>query len=147
LAKGEQAESILKVMEDAKMAEPVPTRVTYPSYPQHLIALENILGGMASYHTNASWLWIGAWHVIALLKTGHTDKAQGLVTRILQVIVRDRQVHEVHAPTGQPLSSLWYTPEAPLTWNAGMVIYACRLFESQRHEERNLLSLFSKTTE
>ena len=40
LAKREQAESIVKVMERARMAEPVPTRVTYPSYPRHLIALE-----------------------------------------------------------------------------------------------------------
>ena len=36
LATHEQAESILKVMEEAKMAEPVPTRVTYPPYPRWL---------------------------------------------------------------------------------------------------------------
>jgi hypothetical protein len=61
--------------------------------------------------------------------------------------VRDRQVHEVHAPNGKPLSSIWYTPEAPLTWNAGMVIYACQIFESKRQEENKILSLFNKTTE
>ena len=147
LAMREQAESILKVMEAAKMAEPVPTRVTYPSYPTQLIALENILGGMASYHTNGSWLWIGAWHIIALVRTGHMEDAQKLVTRILGVIVQDRQVIEVHAPNGKPLSSRWYTPEAPLTWNAGMVIYACRIFESKRQEEHKLLSLLHKPTE
>ena len=79
------------------MAEPVPTRVTYPSYPRQLIALENILGGMANYHTSASWLWIGAWHIIALVRTGHLEEAQKLVSRILGVIVQDRQVNEVHA--------------------------------------------------
>jgi len=147
LTKPEQAESILRVMENAKMAEPVPTRVTYPSYPQHLIALENLLGGMASYHTNASWLWIGAWHIIALARTGHIEEAKKLVGRTLQIIVRDRQVHEVHAPNGAPLSSMWYTPEAPLTWNAGMVIYACDIFESKQQAEHKILSLFNKTTE
>ncbi|HET9911654.1 MAG TPA: hypothetical protein VFQ13_07185 [Anaerolineales bacterium] len=147
LATREQAESILRVMEDAKMAEPVPTRVTYPSYPRQLIALENILGGMANYHTNASWLWIGAWHIIALVRTGHLDKARELVLRILGVIVQDRQVNEVHAPNGKPLASLWYTPEAPLTWNAGMVIYACRIFEDKQQEEHKILPLFSKTME
>lgn len=147
MTKPEQAESILKIMEAAKMAEPVPTRVTYPSYPRQLIALENLLGGMATYHTSASWLWIGAWHIIALVRTGHMEEAQTLVTRMLGVIVRDRQVHEVHAPNGRPLSSIWYTPEAPLTWNAGMVIYACQIFESKRQEEHGLLSLFSKNTE
>jgi glycogen debranching enzyme len=147
MAKREQAESILKVMEEARMADPVPTRVTYPSYPRQLIALENLLGGMASYHTNASWLWIGAWHIIALVRTGHLEEAQKLVSRMLEVIVRDRQVHEVHAPSGKPLSSMWYTPEAPLTWNAGMIIYACHIFESKRQEEHKILSLFNKTTE
>src|SRR5215216_608171 len=146
-AKPEQAESILRIMEETRMAEPVPTRVTYPSYPRQLIALEYLPGGMATYHTSASWLWIGAWHIIALLKTGKMEEAQKLVARILAVIVRDRQVHEVHAPSGRPLSSIWYTPEAPLTWNAGMVIYACHLFESKRQEEHKILSLFNKTTE
>jgi hypothetical protein len=147
MTRPDQAESILRVMEEAKMAEPVPTRVTYPSYPRQLIALENLLGGMATYHTSASWLWIGAWHIIALVRTGRMDEAQNVVTRMLGVIVRDRQVHEVHAPSGRPLSSIWYTPEAPLTWNAGMVIYACHIFESKRQEEHSLLSLFNKTTE
>jgi hypothetical protein len=147
LAKREQAESILLVMEAAHMAEPVPTRVTYPSYPSQLIALENILGGMANYHTSASWLWIGAWHIIALVRTGHLEAAQNLVSRILNVIVRDRQVNEVHAPNGKPLSSLWYTPEAPLTWNAGMVIYACRIFESKKQEDKKLLSLLHRPAE
>ena len=147
LAKKEQAESILSVMDAAKMAEPVPTRVTFPSYPRQLIALENLLGGMANYHTSASWLWIGAWHVIALVKAGHLEQAGKLVDRILTVIVEDRQVNEVHAPNGKPLSSMWYTPEAPLTWNAGMVIYAFRLFDTRRQEELKRLPLFHKTTE
>ena len=148
LAKPEQAESILQVMERAAMAEPVPTRVTYPSYPRHLIALENLLGGMANYHTDASWLWIGAWHVIALTKTDQLEEARKVLHRILKVIVQDRQVNEVHAPDGKPLASMWYTPEAPLTWNAGMILYACHIFENKWLEEHKLLSaLFHKATE
>jgi len=147
LANHEQAERILKVMEETKMADPVPTRVTYPSYPKQLIALENLLGGLASYHTSASWLWLGAWHIIALVGTSHLEEAQKLLARTLEVIVRDRQVHEVHAPSGRPLSSIWYTPEAPLTWNAGMIIYACHIFESKRQEENKILALFNKTSE
>ena len=147
LAKREQAESILNVMEAARMAEPVPTRVTHPSYPRNLIALENVVGGMAAYHTSASWLWIGAWHVIALVKTGRLEQAKKMVRRILAVIARDRQVHEVHALSGRPLASMWYTPEAPLTWNAGMVIYACHLFETKWQEEHKLMPRFLKPTE
>ena len=147
LTKREQAESILMVMEAARMAEPVPTRVTYPSYPRQLIALENILGGVATYHTSASWLWIGAWHIIALVRTGHLEAAQKLVSRILNVIEKDRQVNEVHGLNGKPLSSMWYTSEAPLTWNAGMVIYACRIFESKKQEQHKLIASLHKPTE
>jgi hypothetical protein len=103
---------------------------------------------MANYHTDASWLWIGAWHVIALVRAGHIESAQKLVARILKVIVEDRQVNEVHGPNGKPLSSMWYTAEAPLTWNAGMILYACHVFESKRQEEHRLLStIFHKSTE
>lgn len=144
LAKTEQAESILKVMEEAGMAEPVPTRVVYPSYPVELVALENLLGRMPNYHTDASWLWIGAWHVIALVKTGHVDKAHQLVARITEVIVRDKQVNEVHAPNGQPLSSIWYKSESPLSWNAGMIIYASHVFGSAQGEI-DVLALITKT--
>ncbi|HEY3474895.1 MAG TPA: glycoside hydrolase family 15 protein, partial [Anaerolineales bacterium] len=148
LANHKQAESILLVMDRLKMAEPVPTRVTYPSYPRHLVALENLLGGVPNYHTDASWLWIGAWHVIALVKIGHMEQAEKVLSRILKVIVQDRQVNEVHAPDGRPLSSMWYTAEAPLTWNAGMIIYACHIFEDKRHEEhRPLSALFHKPAE
>lgn len=144
LTKTEQAESILKVMEEAGMAEPVPTRVVYPSYPVELVALENLLGRLPNYHTDASWLWIGAWHVIALVKTGHVDKAHQLVARITEVIIREKQVNEVHAPNGQPLSSMWYKSESPLSWNAGMIIYASHVFGSA-HGETDVLALITKT--
>lgn len=129
LATPEQSSSILRSMELAGMAEPVPTRVTSLPYPRELIALENVLGGMASYHTEASWIWLGSWHVIALVRCGVLDKAKELISRISAVIVRDKQIHEVYGRNGEPMSSRWYQPEAPLTWNAGMFIYACKYFE------------------
>jgi hypothetical protein len=112
-----------------------------------LIAPENILGGMASYHTNAAWLWLGAWHVIALTRTGQLAQAQSLVSCIMKIIVQDRQVNEVYAPNGKPLASMWYRSEAPLTWNAGMIIYAYTIFESKRQEEHKLLPLINKIME
>jgi hypothetical protein len=109
-----------------------------------LVALENLLGRLPNYHTDASWLWIGGWHVIALVRTGHVDKAHQLVARITGVIVRDKQVNEVHAPNGQPLSSIWYKSESPLSWNAGMIIYALKIFGSE-HGETDVLALITKT--
>lgn len=147
LASPEQAESILKVMAEARMAEPVPTRVAYPSYPRSLIAVENILGGMANYHTEAAWLWIGAWHVVALIKADHIDEAQKLIARITEIIVRDKQVNEAYRPDGKPLSSIWYKSESPLTWNAGMVLYAFKVFEAHPRVETNILSLLNEITE
>ena len=141
LASREQAASILRVMKEARMSEPVPTRVAYPSYPIGLISIENRLGGLANYHTDASWLWIGAWHVIALTRHGDMAQAQEVMERIANVIVQDRQVNEVHGPDGEPLSSFWYRSEAPLTWNAGMVLYAYQTYEKELRAETNILSM------
>ena len=147
LASPEQAESILKVMAEARMGEPVPTRVAYPSYPRSLIAIENILAGMANYHTEAAWLWIGAWHVVAAARAKRMDEAQELIARITEIIVRDRQVNEAYGPNGKPLSSIWYKSESPLTWNAGMVLYAFKVFETRPRTETNLFSMLNEITE
>jgi glycogen debranching enzyme len=138
-----QTEAILDALESAGMADPVPTQAANPPYPSHLIALENRLGGMAHYHTSAAWLWIGAWHVIVLEQAGRVEEARRLLARISGVIVRDGQVLEVYGPDGQRLSSLWYKSESPLTWNAGMVVYAFHLLEAgagrAEDQRRNIL--------
>jgi hypothetical protein len=59
------------------------------------------------------------------------EEAEALLYRISKVIVRDGGVHEVYAPDGHYLSTFWYTSEAPLTWSAGMVVYAHHVY--QRH--------------
>jgi glycogen debranching enzyme len=144
LAKPDQAQSILDVMEEARMAEPVPTRVVVPSYPRRLIAVENRLGGLPNYHTDSSWLWLGAWHLIALTRVGRMEEAGRVMERIVDVVVRDRQVYEVHGPDGQPLSSVWYKSEAPLTWNAGMILHAARVFEERQREDMDILSILQE---
>jgi hypothetical protein len=100
LASTDQANSIMDALIVTGMASPVPTKVAYPSYPRHLIALENRLGGVANYHTDAAWLWIGAWHVVALARSGRVEESHGILSRIAEVIVRDQQVHEVYGPNG-----------------------------------------------
>lgn len=130
----EQAHSILDKMNEFEMASPVPTRVVQRAYPQKFIAIENRLGGLANYHTSAAWLWLGAWHVIALARTGRLAQAELLLYRISEVIVRDGAVHEVYAPDGHYLSSFWYTSEAPLTWSAGMVVHAHYVYK--RHVQK-----------
>jgi glycogen debranching enzyme len=129
LATPEQSKRILEAMERSGMASPVPTRVTSSAYPREWIAIENVLGGMPHYHAEAAWTWLGAWHVIAEARCGDLTKARTLLSRISAVIVRDKQVNEVYGKNGEPMSSLWYKSEAPLTWNAGMFIYACKYFD------------------
>jgi hypothetical protein len=144
LASAEQAESILDAIIITGMASPVPTKVAYPPYPRHLIALENRLGGVANYHTDAAWLWIGAWHVVALSRSGRAEEAHGILSRIADVIVRDGQVHEVYGPDGKPLSSFWYKSESPLSWNAGMVVYAYYVLEYFMEAKTDIVSLVSR---
>jgi len=144
LASTDQANSIMDALIVTGMANPVPTKVAYPPYPLHLIALENRLGGVANYHTDAAWLWIGSWHVIALARAGRTDEAHGILSRMAEVIVRDQQVHEVYGPNGQPLSSFWYKSESPLSWNAGMVVYAYYVLEQFIESKTDIVSSISK---
>jgi GH15 family glucan-1,4-alpha-glucosidase len=125
----EQSKRILQAVDLAGMATPVPTRVTSSAYRRELIAIENVLGGMPHYHSEAAWIWLGAWHVIAEARCGDLGKARELLSRIAAIIVRDKQVNEVYGKNGKPMSSRWYKPEAPLTWNAGMFIYACKYFD------------------
>jgi glycogen debranching enzyme len=140
LASAPQAESILGVMEEAGMSEPVPTRVVHPSYPPELIAIENVIAGLPNYHTDSSWLWLGAWHLIAYIQQGDQVRAKKLLECIVDVIVQDRQINEVHGPNGKPLASFWYKSEAPLIWNAGMVVYACSLYEQKYSSGISILS-------
>jgi glycogen debranching enzyme len=144
LASTEQAISILDALIITGMASPVPTKVAHPPYPFHLIALENRLGGVANYHTDAAWLWIGAWHVVALARTGRAEESHGILSRIAEVIVRDQQVHEVYGPDGEPLSSFWYKSESPLSWNAGMVVYAYYVLEHFMKTKTDIVSTVSR---
>lgn len=144
LASTEQANSILDALIINGMASPVPTKVAYPAYPLHLIAIENRLGGVANYHTDAAWLWIGAWHVVALARVGRVEESHGILSRMAEVIVRDQQVHEVYGPNGKPLSSFWYKSEAPLSWNAGMVVYAYYVLEYFMKTKTDIVSSVSR---
>jgi hypothetical protein len=123
------------------MANPVPTKVAFPSYPMRLIALENRLAGIANYHTDAAWLWIGAWHVIALARAGRLDESRETYARMAGIIVRDRQIHEVYAPNGKPLSNFWYKSESPLTWNAGMIVYAYFVLDQLMKSKTGIVSI------
>lgn len=135
LASDEQAQTILDAMDRFGMADPVPTQVTHLPYPKATIALENRLAGIPEYHTHAAWLWLGAWHVIALVKAGRHQQAQKTLDRIYRVVVRDGVVHEVYGRNGRYLSTTWYTSEAPLTWNAGMLVYARHILDNATQPE------------
>jgi hypothetical protein len=89
---------------------------------------------VAHYHTYAAWLWLGAWHVIALTRMKRLPEAEELLYRMSGVIVREGAVHEVYDPNGYPLSSFWYTSEAPLTWSAGMFVHAYHVYQRHRAE-------------
>lgn len=131
LASPEQAHTILDAMRYFGMGTPVPTKATHRAYPRKFVAIENRLAGLADYHTYFAWLWLGAWHVIALARMERLEEARELLYNISRVIVRDGAVHEVYRPDGHYASTFWYTSESPLTWSAGMFVYACHVY--QRH--------------
>ncbi|MCB8979997.1 MAG: hypothetical protein H6657_21515 [Ardenticatenaceae bacterium] len=124
LASEAQSHAILDAMERIGMADPVPTQVVSYGYRRRDVAVENHLARIPHYHTNAAWLWLGGWHTIALARMGRQAEAEELLRRMSKAIVQDGVVHEVYGKDGRYLSTFLYTSEAPLTWNASMVIYA-----------------------
>ncbi|HUF37392.1 MAG TPA: hypothetical protein VMN57_02615 [Anaerolineales bacterium] len=134
LASEEQAHRILDAMRFFGMAIPVPTKAVHRAYPRQFVAIENRVGGIADYHTYFAWLWLGAWHVIALARVGRMEEASELIYNMSRVIVRDGAVHEVYAPNGAYASNLWYTSESPLTWSAGMFVYALNVYRRRLGE-------------
>jgi GH15 family glucan-1,4-alpha-glucosidase len=131
LATPEQANAILDNVAAFGMAEPVPTKCTNREYGREYIAFENRLGGIPHYHTSAAWLWLGSWHVIALVRAGRLDEAERLLDRMRRVIVRDGVVHEVYDTSGHYLKTRWYQSEAPLTWSASMFVYASAVYRKE----------------
>jgi GH15 family glucan-1,4-alpha-glucosidase len=127
----EQGDSILTAMARFGMDSPVPTQAMHGDYPRKFIAFENRLAGITEYHTRGAWLWLGAWHVIAAVYRDRLDEAHRLLERICDVVLRDEAVYEVYGLDGNFLSTRWYTAEAPLTWSAGMIIYANHVLNRQ----------------
>ncbi len=132
-ASSEQSHTILNKMAEFGMADPVPTKPVNFGYPKGNIAPEARLGRFPHYHVDAAWLWLGAWHVIALSHMDRMQEASELLNRIATVIVRDKTVHEVYETNGNHFSNIVYTSESPLTWSAGMIIYAFQRFHRKLH--------------
>ena len=124
LVSNSQGRKILEALDRFKMSDPVPTKVMQAVIPRKFIAIENRIAGIPQYHTQAAWLWLGAWHVVSLAKMGRLVEADEILERIMKVVERDKIVYEVYGVDGKFLSTPLYTAEAPLTWSAGMIVYA-----------------------
>jgi GH15 family glucan-1,4-alpha-glucosidase len=140
LATKEQARAILDAMERLGMADPVPTQVVSHGYRRRDVAVENHIARIPHYHTNAAWLWLGSWHAIALARIERPFEAEELIDRMSKAIVQDGVVHEVYGKNGRFLSTFLYTSEAPLTWNASMVIYAFSICKRELFSFKNRVS-------
>jgi glycogen debranching enzyme len=136
LATPVQALRILDNMARFGMSTPVPTRCTNHEYGPNYVAWENKLGGIPHYHTAAAWLWLGSWHLIALVQAGEMGQAAAHLQRMEAVIVRDKVVHEVYDVDGRFLKTRWYESEAPLTWSAAMFIYAQSVWQRTADSEQ-----------
>jgi len=132
LVSNAQGRQILEALDRFKMSDPVPTKVMHKIVPKKFIAIENRIAGIPQYHTQAAWLWLGAWHVIALAKMGRVAEADEILERIMNVVERDKIVYEVYGVDGNFLSTALYTAEAPLTWSAGMIVYAYHYLDQSK---------------
>jgi hypothetical protein len=83
-------------------------------------------------------------NVKELQRTFHSRKSGHFKSRFCGQFASRLTVQEVYGTDGQPLSSFWYKSEAPLTWNAGMVIYAYQVMERYLNEANDLNHLASQ---
>jgi GH15 family glucan-1,4-alpha-glucosidase len=126
--------SIFAKMTELGMHIPLPTKPLSGHYPRKAIAPLARLGGFPNYHEDVAWIWLGAWHVIALARHERLMEAEELLDSISAVIARDKLVYEVYKPDGKHFSNIFYTAEAPLTWSAAMLVHAFNVFN--RHPGR-----------
>lgn len=120
-----QSASILDYARRHGISDCVPARVTDRNYPFYQVSPLMYLARIPHYHTQCSWMWIGAWHALACQRTGCAAEAVQILTRMLRTVERDGTVYEVHDRDGRPLARLFYHSEEPLSWNAAMILYAC----------------------
>lgn len=50
----------------------------------------------------------------------------------MKVVERDKIVYEVYGTDGNYLKTPFYTAEAPLTWSAGMIVYAYHYLDQSK---------------
>ena len=110
------------------MSVPFPTKALCPVIcPGHPDWREYYLSGNLNlphqYHNSGIWPFIGGFHVAALVKTGHLEKAEGLLQDLAranqQGCRREWEFNEwLHGRTGNPMG---YAYQA---WSAGMYLYA-----------------------
>lgn len=129
------AASIFAKMATFGMHIPLPTKPLSGHYPRKAIAPLTRLGGFPNYHEDVAWIWLGAWHVIALARHERLSEAEELLDRISAVIARDKLVYEVYKDNGKHFTNFFYTAEAPLTWSAAMLVHAFNVFN--RHPGRS----------
>ncbi len=124
----ERSETILGYFHQVGMSVPFPTKalcpVICPGHPDwREYYLSRNLNLPHQYHNSGIWPFIGGFHVAALAKTGHLEKAEGLLQDLAranqQGCRREWEFNEwLHGQTGNPMG---YAYQA---WSAGMYLYA-----------------------
>lgn len=131
----EKAEKILCYLGEHQLDEPVPSKTCHTAaggYPAARVSRLNRLFGMENYHSRWTWPWIGCIGAAAMHRAGKKNKAEELLARVGDVIVRDGVCHETHGLDGKPVNlGKRFRSEAPFAWTAGTYLFAYHLLHDK----------------
>lgn len=135
LAGREKGERILRYMAEHQLNEPVPSKTCHTAaggYPAARVSRLNRLFGMENYHSRWTWPWLGCIGAAAMHRAGKKDKAEELLGRVGDVIVRDGVCHEIHGLDEKPVNlGKRFRSEAPFAWTAGAYLFAYHLLNDK----------------
>ncbi len=124
IATADQAQSILRFIDDRGLDRDTPLRTCDPVYPFWQVFPFYFLAGIPDYHRALIWPCLGTLHAVNKFRLGRQDDAVADLARIGAWYASRNAVAEVYESDGMMLNRRFYQAEVPFAWNAGLYVYA-----------------------
>lgn len=145
----EEGARALEVLRSTPLLNGFSGRATWPDYDRTQKSFFVKLAGISEYHDSMVWLWLSAAAADAYRAVGDAGRCQQELDRIVDLVLREREVSEVYENEGKNgttgsirghdmrssgsgsvgsssarlrvVSRLLYRSESPFTWSSAMI--------------------------
>ncbi|MBI3495323.1 hypothetical protein HY065_01715 [Candidatus Berkelbacteria bacterium] len=122
----DQAETVFHFIMRHRLDMGHPLRTVWPPYGVYEVVPTYTVIGLADYHSDLIWPWIGSLNALNKFRLGKNDQALDDLALIADWYVARNGVAEVYNRTGIPVNRLFYQSEQPFAWNAACFVYAAK---------------------